>query len=401
MDAELRDVKIVVPSGGRPHRLWDYSLGWLERVGLLDQVVLVVAPAELAAYEAASRGVPVVAGAAGLNGNRRFVASMFPDGTKVLSVDDDLRDVKVSTRGDLVTATPPEVAAMIGRGFAALGKFRGGLWGISPNHDRRHADDPTGIRVGLPPVEGCIFGFISGRTVEPDPRTMFDDIERAAATFRAGWNVVQLNRFSHFQSASVDGGRLDRARLNGACADVRRIERAYPDLVEHKFGTLAGQYPCRAAVRPKRSVSDPVTPAELAALRRRLATEKPRVVPAKLHRYAVRVPNRPTAGPEGRIERAIVELRIALDRHRSYGRGDTVIDGLRALLQRHYTEGKPVTQLVDDRQRQLPLAVSCVTALSAVRRWRTAPAATRRSGPCPGSTRTSADAAPSASTRRP
>lgn len=333
-------VEIIVPSSGRAERIWDYTLGWLERVGFLGSASLVVAPDEIEAYEAVARGVPVLCGASGLNQNRRAAASKFSAGTLVLSIDDDLRDVVVPDRDrtGLVSATTAALRAMISDGFEWLEQFHGAMWGISPQHDRRHAADLVRVRVGAPAVEGCIYGFVSGRITEPDPDTMFDDVERVAATFSSGWNVVMLNQFSHVQSTSVSGGRSDRGRQ--ACADVRRIEAMYPKLVEHKFGKLSGQHPCRPAMRPKKWVNDPVAEVELVALRERIDVERPRPVSTKIHQWVTTTPDQ--TGP---VDEAIIQLRIALDKSPAFGRDDEIINQLRVLTQKHYQAGKPKIEL--------------------------------------------------------
>ena len=328
---------IAIASHGRADRIESWTLGFLDRMGIERRhVTIFVAEDQLEDYRQLD-GVNVKPGRLGLAANRNHLVSYFPKGTRVLSLDDDLLGVLIRDADNLKAITPDEFRSMVREGFGLLEPWRAAMWGISPVHNDRWRG--PALQVGAPGVEGPLFGFVSGRGDLTVPlETRYEDTERVCRLFEAGWNVARLNDYVHEQSTASAGGRADR---NGGCGDVRRLERDYPALVEHRFGKLASADPCRPAIRARRWVDNPESLPEVDDMRERIAAERLPPVATEVHEWAMVGPERPADARAQRIEDAIVELRIALDAYPAYGRGDPAVDAIRSATQKHYTERKP------------------------------------------------------------
>jgi hypothetical protein len=277
----IDDYTILIPSHGRARSLRTRTLAMLERLGVAHKAIVVVAPEDRDEYEAELPGVRFVRGKLGIIGNMNAVAEMMPTGYPVISMDDDLLDVKKFVpadpdghRASYRSMNGLDFDLMIRRGFALMEKFNGGMWGVSPTHDPFYCSDKS-FHVGARQVEGCMFGFVSGKTdaIRMTSHSAFDDMERVCRVFDSGMNVVRLNHYSHFQSMSTEGGK--DASLRGAvnqCDEVQRIVREHPKVACHTFGKLPGQSHCRVNIRTRyASVGDPRSLAEVEAMRDKLA----------------------------------------------------------------------------------------------------------------------------------
>lgn len=247
------------------------TLATLRRLGVpSDKIVVFVEPGEIPAYRA-NVTVRLAQGELGMVENRNKMVRAFDPGTRVLSVDDDVADVKaLNESGKFLPATSEEFSRLCEAGFAALDLWGAGLWGISPIHNDLWARNYPEIQVGLPSLEGPFFGFVAGQVDMDVSVGPFEDVERCCKVYSSGLNVVRFNRFTHFQVNSSKGGRT---RYN-ACREVRMLEMQYPTLVEHVQGRLANQSPCRARVRPRSAAANPRSMREVDELRRTISTRQ-------------------------------------------------------------------------------------------------------------------------------
>jgi hypothetical protein len=322
------DYVIAICSHNRADKIEKQTLGLLERLGVRDKAVLFVAPEQRPQYERFK--VRMEVGELGMAQNRNRLVTFFPNGTKVLSLDDDLNSISIRFGDDLRVITPKEFDGMIEKGFSALEPWKAAMWGISPNHNDRFKTPD--FQVGAPSVEGPLFGFVAGRGDLRVPiETRYEDVERVCRLFDAGWNVVRLGSYVHHQSTAKGGGRTDRV---SGCVDVRRLERKYPHLVEHRFGKLASADPCRPALRSKRWINNPKTLNEVTDMRERIKYEKFRIIPNKIHQWFT--DSTEDLARIAEIEEAAVNLRVLLNKNPTYGRGDEAIDDLREACAKHH-----------------------------------------------------------------
>ena len=379
---------IVVPSHGRSGSIQDRTLRMLAARGL--RATVVVSQADLYDYVDALPGWDVREGLPGLVGNRNAIASMFPRDTRVLSIDDDVSDVVVSTGvdGRLRSLTADEFVELAERAFNLLDRYRGAIWGLNPSADRRFLANAPAFTVGISAVEACLFGFVSGRTDLTLPPSAFsgafDDMERICKVWTAGWNVIRVSQVGYLQSQSGAGGKGAAERAN-LCDEVGRVVRQYPLVATHTFGKLPNQSKCRVNIRRRCSVANPACLAEVEELRQRILDgPMPPLPPLHDVSYVPDVEGRATetAAALGKLNQVVLaflsepvglnlcDVEMAALIYLGGGGSSADADALRLAIQRAYTAGfRGGPKYAPERVKDLRRAADKVRAAGKLMKW--------------------------------
>ena len=264
-------IQAAIVSYRRSGSISRHTLRMTDRLGL--KATVIVAEEEYDEYVAALPGRDIAVGRLGMVENRHAMLSMFPAGTRVLALNDDMKDVVYSTgeAGRIMPLDPLAFHRRAEYGFSLLDYFGGAIWGINPSADRRFLANASQFSVGINSVEGCFFGFVAGQTdalmlPEDEDNRTFEDMERICKAWTAGWNIIRLNQISYTQSRAMVGGR-GAWEQGDECAKVLRVVRDYPRVAAHTFSKLTSQPKCRVNIRRRCTVANPTSLGQVDELR--------------------------------------------------------------------------------------------------------------------------------------
>jgi len=171
----------------------------------------------------------IVVGKVGIANQRKFISHYYPVGTYIVSMDDDVEDLKM-LRGDKL-ATIRDLDGLFTRAYAVLKKEKLYIWGIYPvqNPFFMHNTTTTNLKF----IIGVTFGYINRRLkrLEPSPRAEGkEDYEQSILYYKEDGGVVRFNNITHkTKFNSVGGLGADRQLMNKRAAEY--LESAYPDIV--------------------------------------------------------------------------------------------------------------------------------------------------------------------------
>lgn len=279
--------EFAIPSHARADMARKYTLAMLDRYKIhRDNIHVFVSEDQLESYRRALPEYDIMLGAPRLVGNRNFIATAFPEGTQVVSVDDDVKKLVHVPVGEHKAREIDDLefkGLLYGAFNVQLDKFRAALWGLNRTSQGLFLSGSPQLHVGLPTLEGNFYGFVSGRTDLEVPDVSdsgFEDLERPLKVYDAGWNLVRYSRVGYVQYTGTAGGR---ARARNACDDACRIIQAYPQYTAHGTGKLKTQSKCKPVIRRGMMVRDPETLYEVDLLREKARTASPPEIPDPPH----------------------------------------------------------------------------------------------------------------------
>lgn len=226
---------VVVISHARPEQCGAKTLRFLADGGIPREAVhLFVAPEEQAAYrEALDPGLygELHRGGRSLAEQRnRSLVGAWPSGTKVVSVDDDVTELRQRT-SDKATVRVTDLAAEFDRGWSTAHEQRARLWGIYPVLNPMFMRSRTST--GLYFVIGHLFGVVT--TKAQWARTSFackDDYERSLEYFRHDEAVVRLDDLAAKTKLGAAGGIRARGdEQNRNRREVAELLARFPEWV--------------------------------------------------------------------------------------------------------------------------------------------------------------------------
>lgn len=245
--------QIAIPSYKRTAVLNTATLATLVRSGVdLDRVTVWTSDDEQREiYQAElEHDVAIRTAWPGVMAARRFYHAYYPEGTRILNIDDDLYDLKQKD-GDQLRAPDMtideivEVAFMISDGTGAR------IWGINPVSNGWFMRDE--ITIGLRYICGNFYGSYAGDREMIGPRvtnplhSSGEDFELSLSSFVAHGSVIRLEYLTGITKYFAEGGIDGRAKdLGSERVDLHReglaaIAAAYPDLC--KLYTKSGDVP--------------------------------------------------------------------------------------------------------------------------------------------------------------
>jgi hypothetical protein len=215
----------------------------LTRYGVADRASIFLSdPEETNEYRAAVGPNPaIIAGAFGCGANGNAAIRYYPEGTRLIVIDDDLTDMLIRTGPQTlepVGAVGWDELAEVG--FLAAGD---GLWGVHPVANaffHRHQ-----VSADLRLISGGFFGLTTRRdpgldvTVEEK-----EDYERTLRWFRADGRVTRLNWYAMRTKTYAGAGGMREARtVERVERDVARLLADWPRHVELKKPKATRAFP--------------------------------------------------------------------------------------------------------------------------------------------------------------
>lgn len=226
---------VAVPSHARIEETNAKTLRLLAERGVdRDLVHVVVARAELDPYRAGiDRGLcaDIVEGGPTLAGQRNAIQRLWPEGSRVVSADDDLVDV-LGLEGDELRPVP-DLPALFDRGFAACDEAGATLWGTYPVLNPFYMRPGTSTRLAF-----CIGHLVGLRTTPAKWARLTlrckDDYEQTLLRYEHDGAVVRLNDVAAKTKMQARGGLAaalqDRQTANRR--DVAELVRRWPQWVQ-------------------------------------------------------------------------------------------------------------------------------------------------------------------------
>lgn len=171
----------------------------------------------------------IVVGKIGIANQRKFISHYYPIGTYIVSMDDDVEDLKMLKGNKL--ATIHDLDGLFKRAYAILKREKLFIWGIYPvqNPFFMHNTITTNLKF----IIGVTFGYINRRLkrLEPSPRAEGkEDYEQSILYYKEDGGVVRFNNITHkTKFNSVGGLGADRQLMNKQAAEY--LQSVYPDIV--------------------------------------------------------------------------------------------------------------------------------------------------------------------------
>jgi len=171
----------------------------------------------------------IVVGKIGIANQRKFISHYYPVGTYIVSMDDDVEELRM-LRGDKLVAIK-DVDALFRRAYALLKQEHRFIWGIYPvmNPFFMHNTITTNLKF----IIGVTFGYINRqlKRLEPSPRAEGkEDYEQSILYYKEDGGVLRFNNITHKTKFNANGGLgSDRQLMNKRAAEY--LGSKYPDII--------------------------------------------------------------------------------------------------------------------------------------------------------------------------
>jgi hypothetical protein len=203
------DYQIAIPSYDRSEICQSKTLAMLEAMGVdADRVTVFVADeSQREIYNSRFRGGwRVVAAELGIFKARRFYHAYYPEGTRILNLDDDIERCLVK-QGSKATGYPGTIDDLAADGFSQCEAAGAKLWGVYPVNNGFFMKDYTVL--GLRYVVGAFYGSFAGDHVFLGPRSQQssgEDYETTLRSFKAYGKIVRLEYLTFKTKYFAEGG---------------------------------------------------------------------------------------------------------------------------------------------------------------------------------------------------
>jgi len=237
---------IAIPSYQRAEICKTQTLATLDKLGAdQDKIHIFVANEEQAElYRSVLRGqYRIIVGVRGISTQRKFYHNWFPEGTSIVSLDDDIAEV-LERSSDKLIPTRYTFDQIAETGFAHAEKEKARLWGINPTMNNFFLSDA--ISVGLRYICANFMGSYAGDWVFTDEKRRMtptgEDHHSSLRSFTRYGSVVRLEYLCPKTKYFAKGGIDACVTENG----LTRKERHAQELI-----WVQSQYPHLATVVKK------------------------------------------------------------------------------------------------------------------------------------------------------
>lgn len=190
----------------------------------LDRVAIFVNnEEEKTNYERDISGVKIVAcNTSTLCETKSFVNQYYPVGTHIVSLDDDIQEIRFLNNDKTLIAT-------LNRMFELLHEENATLFGVYPCYTSNNFYMKERVAVGFQFIIGMMFGYINKGTVYPEvcPEDKWLSCElykQDGKTLRYEGLVIKSRHFA-------PGGLTDYRKKNDMIDKHRKLENCFPDLL--------------------------------------------------------------------------------------------------------------------------------------------------------------------------
>lgn len=234
---------IAIPTYNRVKEVTNKSLNTLREAGIpKNRIHLFVANQQQ--YKLYEENVPknlygkIIIGKKGITNQRIFIASYFPEGQYVISMDDDVEQFEILKGEKLVKLT--NINEFFNDAYKLMKKEKIYIWGIYPvrNPFFMYKETTTDLRF----IIGVTFGFIVRHdkdlkmSIKAETK---EDYEQTILYFLKDGGVIRFNNITVKTKFNAPGGLgTDRFERNKNAAEY--LVKKYPDIVtrnDRKDGT--------------------------------------------------------------------------------------------------------------------------------------------------------------------
>lgn len=234
----MKDYVIAIPSYRRQEILIKQTLSTLTKLETdPERIHIFVADnEEKETYDNLIHGYKIITGIKGISNQRAFYHSYFPEGTPIISIDDDIAAImqKIDDKIEPTTLTMNQIAAL---GFGICERENARMWGINPVANGFFMKDQ--INVGLRFICANFMGSYAGDPVyaeEHHPMSSADDHYATLRSYKRYGNVVRIEYLCPKTKYWANGG-IDQAlkeqgktRAEHHARELKRVASLYPNL---------------------------------------------------------------------------------------------------------------------------------------------------------------------------
>lgn len=216
------DFVIAIPSYQRPKKLRDQTLAFLAREEFCpDKIfVFVASQEEKNSYqEVLTPGTfrEIIVGVPGLSQQRNFITKFFPNKTRVLTIDDDIKRIKF--------LKPRPVKDLVVEMFQLCDKEKASLWSIYPVNNLFFCKDR--VLVGKLFCVHCFCGYINDHSIEVIASCV-DDKYRSLVSYLKDGKVLRYDGACPDTTYNAAGGLTEHRALHRT-QEVREVVKTFPD----------------------------------------------------------------------------------------------------------------------------------------------------------------------------
>ena len=236
------EYQVAIPSYKRPELLTTATLAMLAKYGASSKLVTIFV-ANDEEYREYRKVVPskyeIVKAVPGLLKARQFYHSYYDEGTPLLNLDDDIKDLKVKDGNSLGIYTG-DIDTLVLAGFGLAEKYRAKMWGVNPANNGFYLKDE--VTVGLRLMCGVFHGNYAGDKAvtgsdRPTDNSSAEDFETTLRSFLMNGSVVRMEWITpitkFFAPGGMDAEVEDRQKENTLA--IYEVVSRYPDLASLKY----------------------------------------------------------------------------------------------------------------------------------------------------------------------
>lgn len=217
--------KIAIPSYRREQTIQDKSLAYLKRCGKREEDVdvFVSDESQLRSYKATGIKCNLIVGVPTIMKQRNFMMDYYPEGTKVLFLDDDIKSVyrRVSSKK---VVEENDLDWLCENGFQFAHSAGSKMWGINPvlNPFYMSEKPSTSLKYIVACFYGCIIDHSEDLKVTLDDK---EDYERSILYYLKFGSTPRLNNYAPDTNYYTEPGGLQVSRT------PERIEESAKNLL--------------------------------------------------------------------------------------------------------------------------------------------------------------------------
>jgi len=214
---------IAVPSYRRSDTFRTKTYALLLRHQLLEKTTVFVAPEEAEIYKQAYPDLKIIIGLKGLVNQRRFIYDYYPEGTRILQIDDDVESVIDETRLEVGS-----LEDLIHLGFETAEKEICRFWGIYPISNPFFFK--PGYSTDLRYIVGAFFGIIKRQDTHPNCIDDKEDVYRSCWYYREDKKIIRLNSYAPKTNYYKNkGGMQEYRNLQTVSEGATGVVTDFPD----------------------------------------------------------------------------------------------------------------------------------------------------------------------------
>jgi hypothetical protein len=234
------EYQIAIPSYERIETLRNATLGMLERYKVPKDIITIFVANELQylEYYKAFPEYKIVVAVPGIQPARAFYNKYYPEGTRILSLDDDIHEIQEKNDKRL-KPYEGQIQHIVNLGFSACESTGSKLWGLYPVQNGFFMSDA--LVAGLRFVIGNFFGSYAGDPVfASEDRvggSVVEDYETTLSSFLEYGSVIRIDKYcaktKMFAKGGIDAHLKNEGlpqRMTVHNAGIAKLHNRYQDL---------------------------------------------------------------------------------------------------------------------------------------------------------------------------